>query len=138
MSLDATHGHWRQDGCVMPFRDVACTQADDWRHIVQFGRNVASYKFAIGLTLLKLGARQETSVSLQDLAVPFAGAICEHLQAEDRQATSSRSRFLDACRARNRGELDQAQLIEITVRLGFGNVIDAFHISIELHEPAIR
>jgi 5-methylcytosine-specific restriction endonuclease McrA len=113
----------------MPFRDAACTPADDWRHIVRFGRNVASYKFALGRALLELGAQQETSVSLQDLAVPFAAAICEHLQAEDRQTTSARSRFLDACRSRNRGDLDQAQMIDTTVQLGFTNVIDAFHIS---------
>ena len=56
-------------------------------------------------------------------------AICEHLQVEDRQSTSARSQFLDACRSRNRGELDAAQLAEVTVRLGFANVIDAFHIS---------
>ncbi|MGH3188670.1 MAG: HNH endonuclease [Streptosporangiaceae bacterium] len=55
--------------------------------------------------------------------------ICEHLLAEDRQSTSAQSRFLDACRSRNRAELDAAQLAEVTVRLGFTNVIDAFHIS---------
>jgi hypothetical protein len=39
------------------------------------------------------------------------------------------SRFLDACRSHNRGEMDDVQLTEITARLGFANVIDAFHIS---------
>jgi HNH endonuclease len=96
---------------------------------VRFGRNVASYKFALGQTLLDLGARQQTFVRLEDLAAPYAAAICEHLQVEDRQSTSAQSQFLDACRSRNRGELDAAQLAEVTVRLGFANVIDAFHIS---------
>ena len=113
---------------MSPFRDAVRTPADDWRHIVRFGRNVASYKFALGRALLELGARQETFVALPDLAVPFAGAICEHLEAEDRQSTSARSRFLEACRSRNRGELNETQLIDATVRLGFENVIDAFHI----------
>jgi len=36
---------------------------------------------------------------------------------------------LDACRSRNRGDQDAAQLAETTVRLGFANVIDAFHVS---------
>ena len=105
------------------------TPAGDWRHIVRFGRNVASYKFALGQALLDLGAQQQTFVRLEDLAVPYAAALCEHLQVEDRQSTSAQSQFLDACRSRNRGELDAAQLAEVTVRLGFANVIDAFHIS---------
>jgi len=68
-------------------------------------------------------------VPLPDLAVPYAAGLCEHLQVEDRQSTSAQSQFLDACRSRNRGELDDAQLAEVTVRLGFANVIDAFHVS---------
>ena len=52
-----------------------------------------------------------------------------NLQVEDRQSTSAQSQFLDACRSRNRGDLEAAQLAEATVRLGFTNVIDAFHVS---------
>ena len=96
---------------------------------MRFGRNVASYKFALSQALLDLGARQQTFVRLGDLAAPYAAALCEHLQIEDRQSTSAQSKFLDACRSRNRGDLDAAQLAEVTVRLGFANVIDAFHIS---------
>ncbi len=66
---------------------------------MRFGRNVASYKFALGQALLDLGARQQTFVRLEDLAVPYAVAICEHLQVEDRQSTSAQSQFLDACRS---------------------------------------
>lgn len=114
---------------MVPFRNAAPTPAGDWRHIIRFGRNVASYKFALGQVLLELGRQQQTFVPLDDLAVPYAAAICEHLRAEDRQTTSAQSRFLDACRSRNRGELDDAKLAEATVRLGFNNVVDAFHIS---------
>ena len=96
---------------------------------MRFGRNVASYKFALGQALLELGVRQQTFVRLEDLAVPYAAAICEHLRVEDRQSTSAQSQFLDACRSCNRDELDATQLAEVTVRLGFANVIDAFHIS---------
>jgi hypothetical protein len=102
---------------VLPFEDAPRTPEGDWRHIVRFGRNVASYKFALGQTLLDLGARQQTFVRLEDLAAPYAAAICEHLQVEDRQSTSAQGQFLDACRSRNRGELDATQLAEVTVRL---------------------
>ena len=43
-------------------------------------------------------------------------------------ARGRRCRFLDVCRARNRGELTETQLIEQTAGLGFSNVIDAFHV----------
>jgi len=114
---------------MLPFQDAAPTPASDWRHIVRFGRNVGSCKFALGRALLNLAAQQQTFVRLEDLSVPYAASICEHLLAEDRQSTSARSRFLDACRSHNRGELDAAQLADATVRLGFNNVVDAFHIS---------
>ena len=114
---------------MLPFQNAAPTSAGDWRHIVRFGRNVASYKFSLGQALLELAARQQTFVPLPELAVPYAAALCEHLQVEDRQSTSAQSQFLDACRSRNRGDLEAAQLAEATVRLGFANVIDAFHVS---------
>ena len=114
---------------MLPFQNAAPTPAGDWRHIVRFGRNVASYKFALGQALLDLAARQQTFVPLPELAVPYAAALCEHLQVEDSQSTSAQSQFLDACRSRNRGDLEAAELAEATVRLGFANVIDAFHVS---------
>jgi hypothetical protein len=46
----------------------------------------------------------------------------------DRQTTSHSSRFLDACRAFNRGELAEDRLVATTARFGFNNVIDAFHV----------
>jgi hypothetical protein len=113
---------------MLAFQDAPDPEGD-WRHIVRFGRNAASYKFALGRALLNLAAQQQTFVRLEDLSVPFAAGICEHLLAEDRQSTSARSRFLDACRSRNCGELDAVQLAEVTVWFGFNSVIDAFHIS---------
>ena len=66
---------------MLPFQDAAPTPASDWRHIIRFGRNVASYKFALGRVLLELGRQQRTFVPLDDLAVPYAAEICEHLIA---------------------------------------------------------
>ena len=113
----------------LPFQNAAPTPAGDWRHVVRFGLNVTSYKFALGQALLELAARQQTFVPLPELAVPYAAALCEHLQVEDRQSTAPQSRFLDACRSRNRGDPKSTPLTEATVRLGFANVIDASHIS---------
>jgi hypothetical protein len=98
-----------------------------WRAIVLFGQNVASYKFALAGALLEIGTGSE-EVSLDDLALPFANRVAEHLRTHDKQGTFQQSRFLDACRAYNNGELDDDGLRAKTAQLGFANVIDAFHV----------
>lgn len=108
--------------------DHTTTPDRNWRAIVLFGRNVASYKFALAKTLAAMAAeRGDDRVPLSDLAPPFARHLCEHLRHADKQGTSARSPFLDACRSFNRGDLTEEQLVEITVRRGFNDVIKAFH-----------
>ena len=101
---------------------------DYWRGIILFGRNVASYKFALAKSLLDINPQAGQSVKISELAPHFAGHIAEHLKQVDKQASSPSSKFLDACRSYNKGEIDKNSLIEDTVRLGFNNVIDAFHV----------
>lgn len=72
--------------------------------------------------------RADDRVPLDELALPFAQSLCSHLKLVDKQTTSPTSRFLEACRAFNRGELAEDKLVETTVKLGFNNVIDAFHV----------
>jgi hypothetical protein len=104
------------------------TLDSNWRAVVLFGRNVASYKLALATTLLAMANRADDRVRLEDLAAPFAKHICEHLSQVDKQTTSRSSQFLDACRAFNKGELPQDKLVQTTVKIGFNNVIDAFHV----------
>lgn len=104
------------------------TTDDYWRSIVLFGRNVASYKFALAKSLLEMKPTSGQLIKLDELAVPFARHICEHLAGADKQGTSPSSRFLDACRKFNSGTLTQNELIDRTVESGFNNVINAFHI----------
>lgn len=101
---------------------------DQWRAITLFGRNVASYKFALEEALLTLRPAGGDVIKLDDLATPFARALCRHLKMEDKQATSRSSSFLDACRQFNKGAITEDKLREITVAKGFNNVIDAFHV----------
>ena len=98
------------------------------RYVILFGRNVASYKFALGKALLGMGRRPGDLVKLEELAEPFSRHLCDHLRHSEKQATSSSSRFLEACRQANHGEISGDQLRDTTVRLGFLNVIDAFHV----------
>ncbi len=100
---------------------------DQWRAIVLYGRNVASYKFALAESLLALGSQEREFVSLEELAIPFSRAVRRHLALEEKQGTQPTSRFLEACKDANAGALSETQVLEKTVQLGFQNVIDAFH-----------
>jgi hypothetical protein len=112
----------------MPFIEAHPTREDYWRSVILFGRNVASYKFGLAESLLELATNAPNFIRLDELAVPFSRHVAEHLARVDKQATSSSSRFLEACRQFNRGELNKEALVRQTVSLGFQNVIDAFHI----------
>ena len=83
---------------------------DYWRGIILFGRNVASYKFALAKTLFDLNAESGQLLKLSDLAPVFANHIAEHLKIADKQATSTSSQFLDACRKFNSGQITQDDL----------------------------
>jgi len=98
-----------------------------WRSILLFGSNTAAYKFALGGALLDVASTGSESVTVQDLAIPFAKRICDHLKVEDRQAINPSSSFLVACRQYNTGEIDQDALIGSTISQGFRYVFDAFH-----------
>ena len=109
------------------FLSIEPTLEDYWRSIILYGSNVACYKFALGKALLEIAPTGKTFVTLEELAEPFSRHITEHLKKADKQTTSRSSRFLDACRQFNEGEITKERLIDTTVRLGFENVIDAFH-----------
>jgi hypothetical protein len=101
---------------------------DYWRGIVLLGRNV--YKLALAKSLLELAPAGKTFITMEELAAPYAHHLAEHLKKAEKQITSSRSQFLDTCRKFNLqdGSVNQGQLLESAVRLGFNNVIDAFHV----------
>jgi len=99
-----------------------------WRSIILFGRNVASYKFALGKALIEIADKEKTFVKLDELAEPYSRYLIEHLRGNDKQGTFPSSKFLDACRDFDKDKITTEQLISTTVSLGFNNVIDAFHI----------
>lgn len=109
------------------FLDVQPTDQNRWRALILFGRNVASYKFALARSLLDLAGRGDDLVRLDELAVPFSAHLCQHLRLSPKQATSKSSQFLEQCRRANQGEIEESELHATTVRHGFNNVLDAFH-----------
>ena len=66
------------------FTEVQPSLDNYWRSIILFGRNVASYKFALGKSLLDLAKQGNEVVSLNQLAEPFSRNICEHLKIADK------------------------------------------------------
>lgn len=111
----------------MDFYQADPTLENYWRGVILFGRNVASYKFALAHALYEVDKSGSDLVTLEDLAVPFSRHLCEHLLHAPKQITSRGSQYLEACVQFNNGEINQDKLTETTVRLGFNNVIDAFH-----------
>jgi len=110
------------------FEDISLTDKDFFRAVVLYGRNVASYKFALAESLIGLASEGNDFVSLEELAIPFSEAVCRHLELQDKQTTARSSTFLDTLRSFNLGQIDAAEKIDATVRRGFVNVIDAFHV----------
>ena len=110
------------------FHNKTPTLDNQWRAIILFGRNVASYKFALAKSLLDLADQEKTNLGLADIAPKFSQNICDHLKQEDKQSTSKSSKFLDSCRNFNSEKISQEKLVLDTVKNGFNNVIDAFHI----------
>lgn len=97
-----------------------------WRALILFGKNSATYKFAFAKSLLELVDKETTSITLSDLARPFSQNITEHLKHSDKQGSSNSSKFLNYCRDYNKGLVDEAHLLAQTEKLGFVNVVDAF------------
>ena len=95
----------------MEFIESSPSLDNQWRAIILFGRNTASYKFALAKALIELAkSAQNSSIPLEVLATPFAKHLCEHLMLNDKQATSSQSQFLTACRRYNNGEISECRI----------------------------
>ncbi|MHA7941693.1 HNH endonuclease family protein [Formosa sp. 3Alg 14/1] len=97
-----------------------------WRALILFGKNSATYKFSFAKSLLELVDRETTSISLSELSGPFAENIAKHLLVSDKQGNSKSSQFLNYCRQYNANELEHDRLLYYTEKLGFVNVVDAF------------
>ena len=99
-----------------------------WRALILFGKNSATYKFAFAQALLELVQAETTTITLADLAEPFSRHLVRHLRQYEKQGSASSSQFLTACRRFLAQELSQADLLAQTEKLGFVHVVDAFQV----------
>jgi hypothetical protein len=97
-----------------------------WRALILFGKNSATYKFAFAKSLLELVDKETTKISLTELSKPFSKNIIEHLKENDKQGNSKSSSFLNVCRSQIKGQISNTELWSKTEKLGFVNVVDAF------------
>jgi hypothetical protein len=97
-----------------------------WRALILFGKNSATYKFAFAKSLLEIVNSETNKISLTDLSKPFSKNIIEHLKINDKQGNSKSSSFLNVCRNHIKGEISDNELWSKTEKLGFVNVVDAF------------
>ena len=98
-----------------------------FRSVFLFGRNVATYKFALAKALLDLSHQAKTFVSLEELSPHYVKHLLEHVTMGKRQTTSPSSKFLSACMLYSNEQITYPQLLDVTTKIGFNNVIDAFH-----------
>ena len=110
----------------MPIYDL--TLEDYWRGIILRGKNSASYKFALAQSLLELKPQSGQLIQLGDIAPTFAKHLTQHLKGSDKQGAAKSSKLLNICRDYNAGKLTDNELVDATIRHGFVNVIDAFHV----------
>ena len=112
---------------LIPFLSNSPTVEDCWRGVVLYGRNTASYKFALASALLEMHPQAGQLIKLEELAPAFALSIARHLATSPKQITTAKGKFIDACLTYNQDQNINA-LVDATVSHGFVNVIDAFHI----------
>ena len=100
---------------------------DCWRGVILYGRNSATYKFALASSLLELKPKAGQLVKMEEIALPFGKSISQHMKESPKQGISSNSKFLKACNEFQTTN-DGKKLVDACLSYGFQNVIDAFHI----------
>lgn len=111
---------------MLNFQENDPSLESQWRALILFGKNSATYKFAFGKALLELVSQEKTHISLSELSPLYVDNILHHLKMNDKQGNSNSSTFLEACRKYNSDEISYENLLSTTEKYGFNNVIDAF------------
>ena len=98
-----------------------------WRSVILFGRNTSTYKFALARALEDLARDDKTEATLDEIAIPFARHMCEHLLEAPKQTTGRPGKFIETCSSFNLGAVDEQTLIDTAVSDGFSYVLRAVH-----------
>ena len=104
---------------------------DYWRSIILYGLNQATYKIALGKTLVSLSERNINHVPWDVLSLEFLEQYQKRLNVEEpmpQQANPSRRTFMErAVRKLDLGSTDLDETIFNVGKEGFNDVIRRFH-----------
>ena len=112
---------------ITEFHQTSPSLESFWRALILFGRNTSSYKFALSKSLLNIAPTGKSIITLEDLAIPFAAYLCEHIKEAPRQGTNATNSLFKACNEFNAGLISREELVNQTLKNGFKYVFDAFH-----------
>ena len=70
---------------ALHFQENDLTLETQWRAIILFGKNSATYKFAFGKALLQLTSKETTTITLKDLSPIYVDSILQHLKQNNKQ-----------------------------------------------------
>ena len=111
------------------FHLIQPTLENYYRGIILFGANVASYKFALGKSLIELASNPNDLIPIEELANHFSTHVAEHVAHTPKQSTrNGKVRYFDLCEKHSQGEATKDELVAFTVKNAFNDVIDRFHI----------
>ncbi|TNP14134.1 HNH endonuclease [Bacillus tropicus] len=113
------------------------TKEDFWRTIILYGLNQATYKIALGQSLIRFSEQQRNVVSMNELAEDFFDMYLERLKnGKPQLATPNRQTAMERIiNSYNIGKLTRSQAIEKVEREAFNDVIDRFHTVDSLQVP---
>ncbi len=123
------------DDSIKKYLLTGSPEESNWRSVILFGRNTASYKFALAQTLFELAQQGKPSATLEEIAGPFSAHICEHIKHSPKQGTSRTNSFLDACQSYTQGATSHDELIDAAKKNAFNYVFDAFHVVSQNNVP---
>lgn len=101
------------------------TELTNTHAILVFGRNSATYKFALLKTLMSM--EPKSTVSYSDIGQPFLEFLVEHYKYCPHQHNRKATQLSDAINDHLNDELDWDRLFNVAEKSIYNNVFDAFH-----------
>ena len=112
------------------FSDYKKTLDNDIRTIIHKGKNVACYKFPWFQTILNFGVQGKTHIKIEELSKPHVEKIIKHMKESPFQGQTGvrDGKMLKSVKDHIDGKIDMENLLLITEKEGFKDVVRAFPI----------
>lgn len=94
-----------------------------WRNLILFGKNSATYKFSSATTLLKLVDQGKTVVRRGDLSKPYSEYMIDRVKIDLGQ--DNNGRVIKTFKQFNLKTIGESEILPLTKSQGFKNVVNA-------------